>query len=317
MSLADSVGKAKPTSARCVRVVLGTLLGASVVWFLGARHTIYAQDELKSPDEATPITGRYSRYELEEWNEPLVLRDPVKAWEHAAVVQKSGLVIEDPGYVVKQRYWTLDEKAVGTVVKVEAVRDRPNSARLFVRFDCSPAESPGWTQHEFEFSREIVSTTTGEKRIRTDSAGGATVESSETTVTKERNGQPVKENEVGLIVESTNKFTLVRYPMSLIGRVRPRIGDIVVRGPDWCDGHADGGDKPLGAIVDATENGNPKFAGIVLSERDGRTGYVTVLWKATGRKTSHRFDFKSFYDIQVVPGARASEDDIEMLQSKP
>jgi hypothetical protein len=141
------------------------------------------------------------------------------------------------------------------------------------------------------------------------------VESTESTVTRERNGQPVEENEVGLIVDRTEKSTTVRYPMHLLGRLRPQPGDVVVRGPDWSDGHADGGGRPFGMVKDAVEEGTPKYPGIVLAERDGRSGFIAVYWKATGRKTRHRFDMSGFYDIQVVPGQKATAEELEQLGS--
>lgn len=277
--------------------------------------TAHAQEKRQEASESVPIVGRFTRYELDEWNEPLALRDPEKAWVGQPVFQKSGIVIEDSDYIVKQRYWTLDEKAIGTVAKVETVPNRPDLAKLYVRFEGAPDGSPGWTERGFEFGREVVSTTTGEKTIRNDSAGGVRVESTESTVTRERNGQPVKESEVGLIMDRTDKFTTVRYPMPLVGRLRPQPGDIVVRGPDWCDGHADGGGRPFGALRDAEENGTSKYAGIVLAERDVRTGFVAVFWKATNRKTRHRFDALGFYDIQVLPGMRATDEELEKLGS--
>ena len=276
---------------------------------------VSAADPAGGASEGPPVGGRFTRHQIDEWAEPLSLRDPEASWLGQPVFQKSGIVIEDSGYIVKERYWTLDEKAIGTVTRVEAVPNRPQLAKLYVRYDGSPADTTGWTAHEFEFGREVVSTTTGEKRVRTDSQGGVTVESSESTVTRERNGQPVEENEVGLIVDRTDKSTTVRYPMHLLGRLRPQPGDVVVRGPDWSDGHADGGGRPFGALKDAVEAGTPKYPGIVLAERDGRSGFIAVYWKATGRKTRHRFDMSGFYDIQVVPGQKATAEELEQVGS--
>jgi len=272
-----------------------------------------AQENPRAAVEPALIVGRFTPYELEEWDEPLSLRDPEAAWVGQPVFQKSGIVIEDAGYIVKNRYWTLDDKAIGTVARVESVPNRPQLAKLYVRYVGSPEDLAGWTTREFEFGREVVSTTTGEKRIQNDSQGGVRVESTESTVTRERNGQPVEEHEVGLIVDRTEKSTTVRYPMHLVGRLRPQPGDVVVRGPDWCEGHADGGERPFGALKDAVEGGSPKYPGVVLAERDGRSGFIAVYWKATGRKTRHRFDTFGFYDIQVVPGQHATAEELEQL----
>lgn len=296
--------------------LMGLIVAGIIPW--GTIHSpgdVYAEDNAQVKGEPVPIVSRFTAYEIDEWDEPLSLRDPEAAWVGQPVFQKSGIVIEDAGYIVKQRYWTLDEKAIGRVARVEEVPNRPKLAKLFVRYDGSPNDSPGWTAHEFEFGREVVSTTTGQKRIRNDSLGGISVESSESTVTRERNGQPVEENEVGLIVDRTEKSTTVRYPMHLVGRLRPQPGDVVVRGPDWCEGHADGGARPFGSLKDAVENGTPKYPGIVLAERDGRSGFIAVYWKATGRKTRHRFDMSGFYDIQVVPGQKATAEELEQLGS--
>lgn len=293
-----------------LRLMMAGIAGWGV---LAAR--VEAQDKEDAAVQPAPIVGRFTAYEFDEWNEPLSLRDPEKAWVGQPVFQKEGIVIEDSDYVMKKRFWKLDEKAIGTVVRVETAPNRPNLAKLFVRFDGTPNESPGWTEEGFQFGREVVSTTTGEKKIRNDSQGGATVESTETTVTRERNGQKVEEDGVGLIVERTDKFTTVRYPMPLLGRLRPQPGDVVVRGPDWCEGHADGGGRPFGMLKDAVENGTPKYTGIVLAERDGRSGFIAVYWRATGRKTRHRFDMSGFYDIQVVRGQKATADELEQLSS--
>jgi len=244
---------------------------------------------------------------------PLIDRDKVKAWSGQLVNQASGGTIQADGLVrevhvikslddlVRDTYWTLDEAAVGRVLRVDVVEDRPELTVYHVRFEGSPDDSPGWTKHRLPY-RDRVETFANE-RTRTDFSEGSGV-STTTDIhaeTKHRVGFELRSGSVGKITEINADHMMVRYTTDgILTRKRPRVGDLVVRGPDWCGGYADGGETPWGQHPESQHGNLPIYTGRVVSE--GLNGNeLRVKWDITGRVTAHRFNVGRFYDVQVVP----------------
>lgn len=241
------------------------------------------------------LSGRYTAEQLRPWETPLQVRDPQAAWRGQPVFQKRGIVMEEKeGDIVYQGYWVLDRSAIGVV---EEVRLSPKMPKLVVRFP----NRNGWERRVLEIQRETTDTTQTRMSIRPSYAGdGAEIEKDEVTVRYEKVGMKVDPAVAGHIIGEEGDSTVVELPMNLVGRARPLVGSRVIRGPDWCDGFADGGSVPFGP--------NPKplaFTGEVVEERDVN-GCVTVRWEQTGRVTAHRYDVSGFYDLQPLPGDAAA-----------
>lgn len=83
----------------------------------------------------------------------------------------------------------------------------------------------------------------------------------------------------------------VRCPLNTISVPPPSIGDVVVRGPDWNKGTADGEAGWKGRIVQsAPDDPNAR----------SRDGYVTVEWEATKRRGRYRWDYHRKFDVISV-----------------
>jgi hypothetical protein len=84
----------------------------------------------------------------------------------------------------------------------------------------------------------------------------------------------------------------VRFPRDCISIPAPSFGDLVVRGPDWNKGSADGGEpNAVGRIILRS-----------AEDKDVRSkdGYVTVEWEATKRKGRYRWDYRRKFDVMPV-----------------
>ena len=64
-----------------------------------------------------------------------------------------------------------------------------------------------------------------------------------------------------------------------------KVGDTVVRGPDWSWGEQDGGAGKKGKVMEAPE------------------GVVYVKWEANGKTIDYFYGKNGRYDVQVVPTA--------------
>lgn len=83
----------------------------------------------------------------------------------------------------------------------------------------------------------------------------------------------------------------VRCPVNAISVPPPNIGDVVVRGPDWNKGSADGEPGWKGRIVQSSPD-DPNAR--------SRDGYVTVEWEATKRRGRYRWDYHHKFDVMSV-----------------
>jgi hypothetical protein len=244
---------------------------------------------------------------------PMVDRDKVKAWMGQLVNQESGGFIEADGRMrvvhviqsrddlVRDQYWTLDEGAVGCVMRVDVVEDRPHLTVYYVRFEGSPEASPGWTAHRLPFRDRVEMVATERTQVDYSEGSGIARTTDVQSETKRREGFELESGSVGNIVEVNEDHMIVRYTTdSVLARKRPRVGDLVVRGPDWCGGYADGGETPWGPHTESQQVNVPIYTGRVVSE--GLNGNeLRVKWDITDRITAHRFNVGRFYDVQVVP----------------
>ena len=220
---------------------------------------------------------------------PYQFREPEKFWTGKKVIQKRGIVIEDPDYIVRNRYWVLDRSVTGRVVDVEAASGE--KVFLSVRFDVVGA---GWEEVGSPIRNRRVTNTRRTVRIRSDSYGEvAASEVDEVSFSYDIEGEQVEASRCGVIIAREGAVTVVRFPAMLISLVPLRKGDAVVRSDDWHDGFADGGDSPAGPHKSSMGD----CVGVVTGERD-KDGFVGVTWQKTGRKKSHRFDHRGYYDVQ-------------------
>lgn len=97
----------------------------------------------------------------------------------------------------------------------------------------------------------------------------------------------------------------VRFPLRIISFASPQFGDLVVRGPDWNKGAADGQPGWTGKVI--------RFKNESL--RAVEDGYVTVEWNATKRRGRYRWDYNKKFD--VVPVARDEEGPTEETLEGP
>lgn len=272
------------------------LIVGLIMFNQGARRSL-GQDEIEPPEAAIPMVDR----------------DKVKAWMDQLVNQESGgtvkadgrmrvvHVIQSPDDLVRDQYWTLDEGAVGRVTRVDVVEDRPELAVYHVRFEGSPEASPGWTTHRLPYRDRVETLAKERTRIEYSEGSGITRTTDVQAETKRREGFELLSGSVGNIVEVNEDHMIVRYTTDrILARKRPRVGDLVVRGPDWCGGYADGGETAWGQHPESQHGNLPIYTGRVVSE--GLNGNeLRVKWDITGRVTAHRFNVGRFYDVQVIP----------------
>ena len=251
----------------------------------------------------------------------LVKRDKVAAWQGQPVWQSArgtfeedeGLklevsVIRSAGSTVQLKdgcYWVLNEGAVGTVERVEPVKDRP-IVELYVRFKGTPDTAQGWTQKNLKYAQRTQTDVQSETVVK-DSYEGVTTTETVRADAKDIGGYAVS-GEVGHIFEENGDSFLVKYNTDeILERRRPRVGELVVRGPDWRGGRADGGLQPWGQHPESLAGGTPRYIGKVIDEGEDANS-LKVKWIVTGRETAHRFNVSGFYDIQVTPDVMPPKD---------
>lgn len=253
---------------------------------------------------------------------PLTDRDKQAAWRGQLVWQRAGgtfnedgvakgvFVTEDPDNRVRKRCWVLNEGAVGIVENVEVVEGR-DFVQLDVRFKGSlddPKRLPiGWTEARPEFTNRKVTTSQSETTVSESYGGSLQVNTDSQSVTKDQDGLPI-DGDVGHVIEHGDDSFLVRYSTDRpLERRRPRVGERVVRGPDWRGGTADGCLRPWGQHPESESGATPPFTGEVISEGADANGLL-VRWDRTGRVTAHRFNVSRYYDVQVVPDVKPPND---------
>jgi len=260
---------------------------------------------------------------------PLVERDPVAAWKGQPVWQRKGgtfiedsnikevHIIEGSGNLVVDRYWMLNEGAVGVVTNVGTVPGR-DMVELDVRFMGSlddPKGLPmGWREYRLEFKDRVeinTSTDTQARTAVTDSYGGpelvTQVDTDTQSEVKTRVGFPIK-GDFGRIIDRDGESITVRYSTDrVLERRRPRVHELVVRGPDWRGGTADGCLRLRGQHEESLEGRDSPYTGRVISEGLDANS-LCVRWDRTGRVTAHRFNVANYYDVQVVPDIQPPED---------
>lgn len=220
---------------------------------------------------------------------PYQFREPEKFWKDKVVFQKRGIVIEDDDFIVRKRYWVLDQSVTGQVVSVEPADKK--DVFLTVRFD---GMGGGWRQRGINVRDRTVSRTRRDVTVRSDPYGdGANVNVDEVTFSYRIEGEQVDPNRCGVIVGREGPVTMVRFPNHIVSLVSPRKGDTVVRSWDWHDGFADGGRSARGRF----ETSFGECVGTVLCDRDEH-GFIEVEWQKTKRKKSHRFDHFGYFDIE-------------------
>jgi hypothetical protein len=216
-------------------------------------------------------------------NVPSQQRDPKRFWQGKKVFQKTGVVIEDKDYIVRERYWELGEHAIGKVAEV-----RPGAQGVVCRVIFGDREH--WQQKGFE--KKPV----GESVVQEFQRSG--YEKTHVTTTYRIEGVAVEKQKVGLVIEDGPDGLVVDFPALLLSLSKPNLHDQVVRSADWFDGYADGAEVPYGSV-----GADPRrFAGVVVKERD-IDGNVEVEWLSTGRISTHRFDARLFYDIELLERA--------------
>ena len=222
---------------------------------------------------------------------PLRDRDPEKFWgRHRRVCQTRGIVIKDQDYVVKYkegRWWKLDTHVVGTVVEVKR-----NDLGVIVQVLFQNRSL--WNEQTFTETPESVTTQTSEIKLTRDG-----VREDSVTYTRRQIGVAVPKEKCGLIVREEGDAAYVNFPELLLSYEIPVANDRVIRGPDWFDGYADGGETPFGDLGE----GRNHYYGDVTENRDP-DGNIEVSWIKTGRKTLHRFDSPSRHvDVEKLPPA--------------
>ncbi len=209
---------------------------------------------------------------------PVQRVDPVRFWLEKNVIQVRGIVVEDPDFIVRDRYWVLNDVCVGVVV---AVDDTLNPCVCSVRF----SGQENWQQKGFE--KQVEGTV--ETKIVHD---GYETHVLQTFV--RNNGVQVEPSICGLIqASSQEQGVVVRFPVSLLSLERPRMGDEVIRAADWRLGYADGGGKPVG-LLDKREE--LECLGTIVGNRT-EDGVMRVRWAKTERISLVRFDQMGFFDV--------------------
>lgn len=290
-----------------------------VVSALLALPVSLAKDAAGIDDDDTKAMDEAERLDYERDMEPpdagiaFVDRDRNKevAWGGQVVYQTGGGRIEADGKTfgvcvirpdeqgrqdnqVQHEFYMLEESAEGYVEKVEEIPGRPEQTRYFVRFIGPLTRAPGWRLVKLEFDNREQQD--GSLTVTPTYDGG--YQEDWHVEIKQRTGFNV-EGPVGVIVEQRGEFIIVEYPTDRIFALRrPRKGEIVVRGPDWHSGYADGAAQPWGLIQGGRES-SLVFAGKVLD--DFRGDEVHVHWGLTDRILKHRYNQKRYYDVRWVP----------------
>lgn len=222
--------------------------------------------------------------DADEATRPAVLTD-TRFWQDRRVVQVRGWVLDktDNDGIMRKRYWTLGDAAVAKVTEIL------DGGEVICEF---PGYDKGWQEHGInEQDRRRT-----KPQIYYDAYGDRwNVE----TYSYTEQGIPVNRSDHGILIsdDSEEKVRKVRFPVNCIGLCRPRVGDRILRGPDWHAGRADGGPQPTGELPPSVRD---QFWGTVIEPRDA-DGYMKVEWEQTGRKASYRFDCRRFYDIVSMP----------------
>jgi hypothetical protein len=219
--------------------------------------------------------------ELKQFSVPHQERNPAQFWKGKEVFQKRGIVVEDKDFVIRKRWWELSRYHVGTVQDVD-VDHRGGSATVLFRNKPKWMEKPGGPGQASSKEQSITVTRDGYPKHTI-------------AISSRAEGIAVDEKCCGLLIKEEAESCCVEFPWALLALVWPEMNDRVVRGPDWCDGYADGGNTPFGPNT----NVDKKCIGVVRSSRDSQ-GYVEVEWEVTGRITSHRVDVRNFYDVLRV-----------------
>jgi hypothetical protein len=223
---------------------------------------------------------------------PFQVREPEMFWSGKTVFQKRGIVIEDEDFIIRERYWTLDQSVTGKVIDVELADGKDTF--VTVGFD---GMGGGWRAESVNIRDRVVSKTERTLTIRPDHYGdGTKVEVDEVTVTHRIEGDQVEPNRCGVLVRHEGAAIAVRFPGNLLSVVSPRKGDAVVRSWDWHDGFADGGLEPKGRGSEASR----ECVGRVVRDRDA-DGFLEIEWEKTKRKKLHRFDHAGYYDVEPLP----------------
>jgi hypothetical protein len=277
-----------------------------------------AEDALARDAEETAAMDEAERLDIENDVEPpdagiaFVDRDRNKeaAWQGQIVYQTGGGRIEADGKSidvcvimpdeegrqdnqVQHEFYMLEESAEGYVERVKEIPGRPEQTRYFVRFIGPLNRATGWKLVKLEFDNREQQD--GVARVTPTYDGG--YEKDWHVEIKRRTGFNV-DGPVGVIVEERGDFVIVEYPTDRIFALRrPRKGELVVRGPDWHAGYADGYDRPWGLLP----AGEHRYCGTVLD--DFRGDEVHVRWRATERTLTHRYNQKRYYDVRWSPPA--------------
>lgn len=208
--------------------------------------------------------------------------DRADFWRGRSVIQVFGNVFafHDEGDVATKYYWTLDSSAIGKVVEVI-----PGGKGTLVRVEFP--DDTGWQRTDIPPPETTI-------KYNFDYDNYGRPESVNVTVVK-KEGIRVGPREWGRIIDEAGQRRVVEFPVENLGLRRPRRGDVVVRGPDWRAGYADGGTQPEGPA----SAGDGECTGEVLEEPDAYR-YVKVQWKKTGREGFYRFDKRRYYDVEVT-----------------
>jgi hypothetical protein len=251
-----------------------------LLFFLGPPSA--ARGEGERPLVEGPLFPALDRKGVESQKRPASQVDPRKFWGGRRVFQKRGIVVEDKDYIVRERYWWLDDRVIGRVVDVVET-----GGGWFCRVEFDKKMRANWQQKGFERQPER------EWRLEQKRDGYKT----ESFLVEYRGeGVAVPRYACGLVVEERDGVAVVDFPSGLLSPELPRANDWVVRGPDWMDGYVDGAPVPIGPVADDKE----RFSGVVKSSRNS-DGQIEVEWSVTGRTTVHRFDdARGFVDIDLL-----------------
>lgn len=235
-----------------------------------------------------PALPQVANSDVTRYSNPLRETDPREFWSrNRRVYQKRGILIEDEDYVVKQRWWELDSRSVGRVVETRST-DRGWVVQVLF------TSAGGWQLRTFD--KQLESVTVEDKSVKI-TRQGYDVET--VALTFKVNGVAVDKSKCGLVIRREGDAAYVEFPAELLSYELPRMNERVMRGPDWFDGYADGGNAPFGALG----GHGGACLGTVVEERND-DGNITVRWDRTGRTSVYRFDNRQgFCDIEKVADA--------------
>lgn len=309
--------------SRCMRFgnakLFSFVVFVAVFTILFALQVSVAKDADVNNDDATEAMDEAERLDYERDTEPPdrgfafvdLDRNKETAWKGQIVYQTGGGRIDADGQIfgvcvikpdeegrqdnqVQHEFYMLEESAEGYVERVEEIPGRPEQTRYFVRFIGPLAKAPGWRLVKLEFDNREQQD--GTLTVTPTYDGG--YQKDWHVEMKQRTGFNVN-GPVGVIVEERGEFVIVEYPTDRIFALRrPRKGEVVVRGPDWHSGYADGAAQPWG-LLQGGRDSSLAFCGVVLD--DSRGDEVHVHWRATDRILKHRYNQKRYYDVRWVP----------------